>query len=153
MNQIFQRITSIFLYTYPLKESLPFGNYLFSKYYFLEAILIYLTFPIRLLEKILYYGGLGSFSGLILFFLLFAGIVKNPRIPYFVRFNAFQALLLNISLIIILYLFKILALPFSEFFSVIFFVFFSIFIFCAFQCSYGVEPEIPLITKSVRMQI
>ena len=32
MNQILQRLASVFLYTLPLKASIPFGNYLFYKY-------------------------------------------------------------------------------------------------------------------------
>ena len=153
MNQILQRVTSVCLYTYMLKASIPFGNYLFAQYYFLKVIIFYLTLPINLIEKTLRYGGLGGFSGLLIFFVLFAGVVRNPKVPYFVRFNACQALLLNISLIIITYLLGIFSLPLSALISFIFIASFSIFIFSVFQCIYGVEPEIPFISKSVRMQI
>ena len=136
-----------------LKASIPFGNYLFAQYYFLKVIIFYLTLPINLIEETLRYGGLGGFSGLLIFFVLFAGVVRNPKVPYFVRFNACQALLLNISLIIITYLLGIFSLPLSALISFIFIASFSIFIFSVFQCIYGVEPEIPFISKSVRMQI
>ena len=153
LNQIFLRATSVSLYTYMLKSSISFGDYLFEKYYFLKVIIFYLTLPINLIEGTLKYGGLGGFSGLVIFFALFAGVVRNPKAPYFVRFNACQSLLLNISLLIITYFLAIFSLPIPALISFIFITYFSIFIFSVSQCIYGIEPEIPLISKSVRMQI
>ena len=144
MNQIIQRLSSVMFYTLPLKASLPFGYYLFYKFSFLK-ILFYLTLPIAIIEKSL------PFGGLVLFLILFAGVVRNPNVPYFIRFNACQALLLDISLIIISYLMRLL--PSSEFGAIIFLFTLSIFIFSIFNCINGVEPEIPFISKSVRMQI
>ncbi len=144
MNNIFQRICSVFLYTLPLKASIPFGYYLFYKYSFLK-ILLYITFPVAIIEKSL------PFGGLFLFILLFAGLVRNPKVPYFVRYNACQALLIDIALIIISYLLRIF--PIVELSSIIFVFTICIFIYSIFQCIYGVEPEIPFISKSVRMQI
>ena len=132
------------MYTLPLKASIPFGYYLFYKYSFLK-ILLYITFPVAIIEKSL------PFGGLLLFILLFAGLVRNPKVPYFVRYNACQALLIDIALIIISYLLRIL--PLVEFGSIVFIFTLSIFIFSIFQCINGVEPEIPFISKSVRMQI
>ena len=144
MNQIIQRVTSVVFYTLPLKASLPFGYYLFYKFSFIKVLLL-LTFPVALIERSL------PFGGLFLFIILFAGVVRNPNVPYFVRYNACQALLLDIGLIIISYLLRIL--PFVEFGSIVFIFSLSIFIFSIFQCINGVEPEIPFISKSVRMQI
>ena len=144
MNQIFQRLSSVFLYTLPLKASIPFGYYLFYKYSFLK-ILLFLTFPIAIIEKSL------PFGGFLLFIILFAGLVRNPKVPYFVRYNACQALLIDIALIIISYLLRIF--PIVELGSFVFIFTLSIFIYSISQCIYGVEPEIPLISKSVRMQI
>ena len=151
MNQIIQRATSVIFYTLPLKASLPFGMYFVSKYFFLKAIFYYLLLPINLVESLLQYGGLGAFSNLILFLILFAAVVRNPNVPYFVRYSACQALLLDIALIIMTYLLRIL--PLVEFGSIVFISILSIFIFSIFQCINGVEPEIPFISKSVRMQI
>ena len=144
MNQIFQRLSSVFLYTLPLKASIPFGYYLFYKYSFLKILLL-LTFPIAIVEKSL------PFGGFLLFIILFAGLARNPNVPYFVRYNACQALLIDIALIIISYLFRIL--PIVELGSIIFIFTLCIFIYSISQCIFGVEPEIPLISKSVRMQI
>ena len=144
MNQIIQRLISIILYTLPLKASFPFGYYLFYKFSFLK-ILLYITYPIAIVERSI------PFGGLLFFLILFAGVVRNPNVPYFVRYNACQALLLDIALIIISYILRIL--PLAEFGSIIFVFVFSIFIFSIFQCINGVEPELPFISKSVRMQI
>ena len=144
MNQIFQRLSSVFLYTLPLKASIPFGYYLFYKYSFLKVIL-FLTFPIAIIEKAI------PFGNFLLFIILFAGLARNPNVPYFVRYNACQALLIDIALIIISYLLRIF--PIVELGSIIFVFTLCIFIYSISQCIYGVEPEIPLISKSVRMQI
>ena len=132
------------MYTLPLKASIPFGYYLFYKYSLLK-ILLFITFPIAIIEKSL------PFGGLLLFIILFAGLVRNPKVPYFVRYNACQALLIDIDLIIISYLMRIF--PLVELGSIIFVFTLCIFIYSIFQCMYGVEPEIPFISKSVRMQI
>ena len=132
------------MYTLPLKASIPFGYYLFYKYSFLK-ILLFLTFPIAIIEKSL------PFGGFLLFIILYLGLVRNPKVPYFVRYNACQALLIDIALIIISYLLRIF--PIAELSSIIFIFTLCIFIYSIYQCIYGVEPEIPLISKSVRMQI
>ena len=144
MNQIIQRVTSLLFYTLPLKASLPFGYYLFYKFSFLKVLLL-LTLPVAVIERSL------PFGGLLFFLILFAGVVRNPNVPYFVRYNACQALLLDIALIIVSYLLRIL--PLVQFGSIVFIFTLSIFIFSVFQCIYGIEPEIPFISKSVKMQI
>jgi len=144
LNQIFQRLSSVLLYTLPLKSSIPFGYFLFYKYSFLKILLL-LTLPIAIIEKSL------PFGSLLLFIILFAGLVRNPYVPYFFRYNACQALLIDIALIIISYLLRIF--PIVELGTVIFIFTLCIFIYSISQCIYGVEPEIPLISKSVRMQI
>ncbi len=124
---------------------------MFYKYSFLNILKI-IVFPVAIIEQSLPLGG-------ILFFLiLFAGLVRNPNVPYFVRYNACQALLLDISLIIISYLLRILSISslgsiISMLGAIIFIFILCIFIYSISQCIYGVEPEIPFISKSVRMQI
>ncbi len=144
LDQIVQRLSSVILYTLPLKSSIPFGYYLFYKYSFIKVFL-FITFPVAIIQKSL------PFGGLLLFLILFAGLVRNPKVPYFVRYNACQALLLDIALIIISYLFQIF--PLVELGSIVFIFILCIFIYSISQCIYGVEPEIPFISKSVRMQI
>ncbi len=144
MDQVVQRLSAVILYTLPLKASIPFGYYLFYKYSFLK-VLLFITFPVAIIEKSL------PFGGLFLFLILFAGLVRNPQVPYFIRYNACQALLLDIALIIISYFFQIL--PLVELRPIVFIFILCIFMYSITQCVLGVEPEIPFISKSVRMQI
>jgi len=102
-------------------------------------------FPQSLIEKSL------PFGSFLLFIILFTGLARNPKVPYFIRYNACQALLIDIALIIISYLLRIF--PIVELGSIIFIFTLCIFIYSISQCIFGVEPEIPLISKSVRMQI
>ena len=90
---------------------MPFGYYLLYKFSFLKVLLL-LTFPVAIIERSL------PFGGLLFFIILFAGVVRNPNVPYFIRYNACQALLLDIALIIISYLLRIL--PLVEFGSIVF---------------------------------
>ena len=62
--------------------------------------------PIAIIENSL------PFGSLLLFIILFAGVVRNPNVPYFVRFNGCQALLLDIALILFSYLLRII--PIAE---------------------------------------
>ena len=144
MISILQRIFSILIYTIPLKAVLPFGSFLFYKFAYLKIIL-YITLPIAIVESTL------PFGGLLLFLILFAGVVRNPNVPYFVRFNGCQALLLDIALILFSYLLRIV--PIAELGLCLFILTLAIFIFCLIQCISGIEPEIPLISKSARIQI
>jgi len=101
--------------------------------------------PIAIIENNL------PFGSLLLFLILFAGVVRNSNVPYFVRFNCCQALLLDIALILFSYLLRVA--PIAEFGLFLFILTLAIFIFCLIQCISGIEPELPLISKSARMQI
>ena len=132
------------MYTIPLKASIPFGYYFFYKYSFLR-ILLFLTYPLAIVENSM------PFGNLLLFIIFFVGLVRNPKVAYFVRFNACQALLLDIALIIISYFLRIF--PLVELGSIIFIFTVCIFIYSISKCIYGIEPEIPLISTSARMQV
>jgi len=144
LDQIFQRLLSVFLYTLPLRSSISFAYYFFVKYSFLK-IFLFVTFPIEIIEKSLPFGNFA------LFIVLYAGLVRNPRVPYFVRYNACQALLINVIVMLITYLLEIF--PIDEIGSIIFIFTLCIFIYSTSLCIYGIEPEIPLISKSARIQI
>jgi uncharacterized membrane protein len=88
------RIFACLPYMLPLYSSLGFGDRLFTQFPVLRLIEIPLT-PLLIL-----YGILGSFAGLIVFFLLFLLVVRNEKIPHFIRFNTMQAILLDILLIL-----------------------------------------------------
>ena len=144
LNAISQRLISAIIYTLPLKAALPFGYLLFYKFSLLK-VLLYFTLPVIFLEKSL------PFGDLLLFILLYVGLVRNIKVPYFIRYNACQALLLDIALIILGYILRIFPLEIIS--SLVFITSLSIFFFSVTQCGFGIEPEIPLISKSARIQI
>ena len=144
MNNISQRIISIFLYTFPLKASLPFGYYLFIQYPALKVI-SFITLPFALIESSV------PFGSILMFFIIFLGLARNPKITYFIRYNATQAILINIALILLGYVVQIIQL--SELSSLLFIISIIVFVFASINCSLGLEPEIPLISKSARIHI
>jgi uncharacterized membrane protein len=96
------RIFASLPYLLPLIEGLlQFGQYLIQ---FPAVQLIFLP----LMPVIVLYRSLGSWGGLIIFFVLFLAVVRNERINHFIRFNTMQALLLDIVLILFSMGFEIL---------------------------------------------
>ena len=97
--------------------------------------------------------------GLLIFLILFFGIVKNNNFSYFVRLNTMQAILLSLILIIyanikIIFLKIIGNILFLEKVDEILFVStLTIFIFTSIQCIRGIEPDIPIISQAAKMQI
>jgi hypothetical protein len=87
------RIFACLPYLLPLVSSLQFGRFLLQQVPILQLILIPLT-------PVLYIYSSIPFAGLIIFFLLFLLVVRNEKIPHFIRFNTMQAILLDILLIL-----------------------------------------------------
>lgn len=87
------RLFASLVYLFPLYYSLQFGGFLFRQFPILQLITIPLT-PLILINQI-------PLGGLILFFVLFAAVVRNSRISHFIRFNTMQAILIDILLILV----------------------------------------------------
>jgi hypothetical protein len=85
------RIFACLPYLLPLITVIPFGSFLFQQFPALRVILIPLT-------PVLFIYGAIPFADLVIFFLLFLLVIRNERIIHFIRFNAMQALLLEILL-------------------------------------------------------
>jgi len=85
------RFWACLVYLLPLTSSLSLGQSFF------EAVprLIPLFMPLFRLSSFM--NQFGGFTSLILFFVLFFLVVRNPRLAHFVRFNAMQALLVEIA--------------------------------------------------------
>ena len=149
---IWQRIIGIILYMLPWSDSLTFGSSLFTQFPFLQYF-IFPALPIIFLEKTI------PFGSLILFLGLFLGVVRNPQISYFLRFNALQALLIDIILILVSYAFQILVVGLGSqllirtLSSTILISMLTIIIFTAIECLQGKEPDLPGISEAVKMQL
>ncbi len=147
-----QRIIGLYLYMLPWSDALPFGWNLFGEFPILKWLAAP-TLPILILEKTIPFGGLLLFLG------LFLGVVRNTNIPYFIRFNGLQAILINILIILINYIFQIFSRPLEPnliirtFSSTIFISFLTLVIYAVIECLRGNEPDLPAITNAVKMQI
>jgi hypothetical protein len=85
------RIFAALVYLLPLYSAFAFGIFIFQQIPFLGAALVIVLAPLAFL-----YSSLGSFGSLIIFFVLFFAVVRNPRISHFIRFNTMQAILIDI---------------------------------------------------------
>ena len=152
MPSLQSKILGILLYMIPWSDSLRFGNHLFIKYPFTQIIQVP-AIPIILIERSLPLGNL------LLFLAIFIGIVRNNKVSYFLRFNALQSLLINISVIIISYIFEILFSSFDNTLiirtlsSTLLIGLFSIIIYCVWSCTQGNEPNLPWISQATKIQL
>jgi len=87
------RLFSCLVYLVPLLETLAFGATLFAVLPFLKWVFL----PLFLLAPFYFFpiGGIAVVE-LAVFLALFMLVVRNPRLPHFLRFNTMQALLLSI---------------------------------------------------------
>eukprot|EP00741_Cyanophora_paradoxa_P005143 tig00000863_g4985.t1 len=88
------RIWAALPYMLPLIDGLVFGKYVFRQFPALGAAIVLPLSPF-----IAVYTSL-PFIGLILYIALFQFVIRNPEISRFVRFNALQAMFVDILLVI-----------------------------------------------------
>ncbi len=120
----------------------------------LGTVLLLLTTPVRIAYSLLPFG-LGS---LVVFFMLFLLVVRNPNISHFIRFNTLQAILIGFIISIGGLLLSLLQLPGLElitdaFYNVLLFGGVAAVGYSVYQCLLGQYPEIPTISEAVHMQI
>ena len=147
-----QRLLALLTYLLPWSDGLPFGRSLTSLFPVLQWLSLP-ALPLVMVEQAI------PFGGFILFLVLFLGIVRNPRVPYFIRFNALQAILLDIILIVLSLAFNLLLAPLGGNFAVrtlantIFLGMLVLVLFGIIQCLRGKEADIPSLSEAVRMQL
>ncbi len=90
------KIFSALVYLFPLYYLVQsFGIFLWKQFPELIAII---SIPLAPINQI--YGAV-PFADLIIFFILFLAVVRNPRISHFIRYNTMQAILLDILLFLL----------------------------------------------------
>jgi len=147
-----QRLLALLTYLLPWSDGLPFGRSLTGLFPMLQWLSLP-ALPLVLVEQAI------PFGGFILFLVLFLGVVRNPRVPYFIRFNALQAILLDIILIVLSLAFNLLLAPLGGNFAVrtlantIFLGMLVLVLFGIIQCLRGKEADIPSLSEAVRMQL
>ena len=94
-----------------------------------------------------------------LFLALYLGVVRNERIPYPIRFNVLQAILIDIVLMLLSLAFDTLLQGFSGSFPVrtlentVFLGTVVLTLFGLVQSLRGLEPDIPTVSEAVRLQL
>ncbi|NEO18038.1 MULTISPECIES: Tic20 family protein [unclassified Moorena] len=145
------RIFAALPYLLPLIEVLPFGEFMLEQFPILKIIYLPLL-PLISLYTL-------PFVGLIIFFVLFLAVVRNPQISHFVRFNTMQAILLDILLVLCRLLLPILvqALGVNLLTETLYnIVFLGILAACGYsmiQSLMGRYAEIPSLSQAVYSQV
>ena len=152
---VWQRVVAPLVYLLPWSDAIPFGGPLFQQYPWMQWFTLPVL-PLALLERSVPFG----LGGLLLFFVLFLAVVRNPNVPYFLRFNTLQALLTDIVIVVLSFAFGILLQPIaggsllvSTLSSTVVVAVLAILLFALVECWRGREPDLPGISQAVRMQL
>jgi hypothetical protein len=144
-------------YSLTWSDALPFGRDLFGSFPPLNALMLP-AMPALLVQNLGSMGGM-NLGGLLLFVLLFAAVVRNPKVPYTIRFNTLQALMLDILLVVIGLVFQLLqsllggGLLFRTLANTVFLGTLLILLFTVVQVLRGKEADLPTLSEAVRMQL
>lgn len=90
---ILERSLSIMPYLIPLLDSLSFGRFVFNRVPFLANVLLFPLFPVYNIYRGIPFLAFGVFLALYIL------VVRNTSISRYIRFNVYQALILDIALI------------------------------------------------------
>jgi hypothetical protein len=149
---IWQRLLGALAYLLPLSDALRFGQSLFDMFPLLGWLALP-ALPLVVLEQAI------PFGGLVLFLLLFLLVVRNPKVPYPIRFNVLQAILIDIVLVLLSLAFDTVLAPLGAGFAIrtlsntIFLGTVLLVMFSVIQSLRGKEADIPTVSEAVRMQL
>lgn len=149
------RIFAALVYLLPLYSAASdFGDSIFQQIPFLGAALAIALYPLAFL-----YSSLGSFGSLIIFFVLFFAVVRNPRISHFIRFNTMQAILIDILVYLLGLALGFVArglganLVVETLFNVVFLGAFAACVYSIIQSVIGKYADIPTISEAAYSQV
>ena len=155
---LWQRLVAPLMYLLPWSDAIPLGSgpaVVCLQYPVLRPC-VHPARPLMLLERSIPFG----LGGLLLVIVLFYAVVRNPNVPYFLRFNALQALLIDIALIVLSFGFLLLTqtiaagtLLLGTLTSAVVVAVLAILLFSLVECLRGREPDLPGISQAVRMQL
>lgn len=147
------RIFAALVYLLPLYSAFALGDSIFQQIPFLGAALAIALYPLAFL-----YSSLGSFGSLIIFFVLFFAVVRNPRISHFIRFNTMQAILIDILVSLLRLVLDFVArgganLVVETLFNVVFLGAFAACVYSIIQSVIGKYADIPTISEAAYSQV
>ena len=151
------RLLALLPYSLTWSDALPFGRELFASFPPLTALMLP-AWPALLIQNLGSMGGM-NLGGLLRFVLLFAAVVRNPRVPYSIRFNTLQALMLDIRLVVAGLVFQLLqsllggGLLTRTLANTVFLGSLLVLLFTVVQVLRGKEADLPTLSEAVRMQL
>jgi hypothetical protein len=149
---IWQRLLAAAAYLLPWSDGLDFGSSLFGLFPVLQWLSLP-ALPVALLQQAV------PFGSFLLFLVLFLTVVRNPRVPYLIRFNVLQAILIDILLVLVSLAFNVLLEPLGIDFvlrtlsNTVFLGVLVLVVFGVVQSLRGEEANIPSLSDAVRMQL
>ena len=139
-------------YLLPWSDALSFGRELYNLFPWISYLALPAT-PVLLLERSI------PFGGFLLFLVLFLVVVRNPNVPYYLRFNVLQAILLDILLVVLALAFNVLLSPLGNSLMIrtlnntVFIGALVLVLYASIQCVRGKEADLPTLSEAVRMQL
>lgn len=151
-SPVWQRLLAAAAYLLPWSDAIPFGRSLFGLLPQLQWLSVP-ALPVALLEQVV------PFGGFVLFLVLYLAVVRNSQVPYLIRFNVLQAILLDIVLVVASLIFSVLLMPLGAGFALrtlsntVFLGALVLVIFAVAESLRGKEADIPTLSDAVRMQL
>ena len=149
---LWQRLLGLLAYLLPWSDALSFGRELYNLFPWISNLALPAT-PVLLLERSI------PFGGFLLFLVLFLVVVRNPNVPYYLRFNVLQAILLDILLVVLALAFNVLLSPLGNSLMIrtlnntVFIGALVLVLYASIQCIRGKEADLPSLSEAVRMQL
>ena len=149
---LWQRLLGLLAYLLPWSDALSFGRELYNLFPWIAYLALPAT-PVLLLERSI------PFGGFLLFLVLFLVVVRNPNVPYYLRFNVLQAILLDILLVLLALAFNVLLSPLGNSLMIrtlnntVFIGALVLVLYASIQCVRGKEADLPTLSEAVRMQL
>ena len=149
---LWQRLLGFLAYLLPWSDALSFGRELYNLFPWIAYLALPAT-PVLLLERSI------PFGGFLLFLVLFLVVVRNPNVPYYLRFNVLQAILLDILLVVLALAFNVLLSPLGNSLMIrtlnntVFIGALVLVLYASIQCIRGKEADLPSLSEAVRMQL
>ncbi|KAH7432938.1 hypothetical protein KP509_07G046900 [Ceratopteris richardii] len=152
-GEVVDRLLSAVSYVLPLLDGMQYGRYIFAQYPASERLFRPL-FPILRMYSSM------PLSNFILFFTLYLAVVRNPKFGRYVRFNAMQACILDVLIVVPIIVQRILS-PRSGlgldllivFYNSVFIALLGAIVFAVISCLLGRIARIPLVADAVDNQL
>lgn len=117
-------------------------------YEFLQLLLL----PVALIYNIFNTAIPFGFGSLVVFFILFIAVVRNEKVPYFIRFNTLQSILFGIAIALISIVFGTLG-GLGLIGGLVFMIATGASLYCMAECAMGRYPEIPTFSAAAYSQL